>query len=147
MVGALLIVGVFVVSFNPFRPKPQAEAAAAVAEVEDWTEPAPSAIVFSTAQADIDQGKLLFASKCSVCHGKSGEGEIGPNLLDNYWKYGGSPQQIYSTITNGVEATTMVPWKEKITPKKRLQLLAYLESMKGKVEGTAPEGEEYIPAP
>lgn len=33
----------------------------------------------------IEQGKELFRESCAICHGPDGEGNIGPNLRDEYW--------------------------------------------------------------
>jgi len=47
-------------------------------------------------------GQRLFANNCSVCHGTAARGQVGfPNLTDNDWLYGGSPEQIHTTITQG----------------------------------------------
>src|SRR5690606_11244459 len=44
----------------------------------------------------------LFANNCAVCHGSAARGGIGfPNLTDNAWLYGGDPETILETITNG----------------------------------------------
>ncbi|MBV8124069.1 MAG: cytochrome-c oxidase, cbb3-type subunit III [Burkholderiaceae bacterium] len=47
-------------------------------------------------------GERLFANNCSGCHGSDAKGSKGfPNLTDNDWLYGGSPEKIVETITNG----------------------------------------------
>ncbi len=47
-------------------------------------------------------GARLFANNCSTCHGSVGQGALGfPNLADQDWLYGGSPDQILSSIKNG----------------------------------------------
>ncbi|SFM51085.1 cytochrome-c oxidase, cbb3-type subunit III [Marinobacter zhejiangensis] len=47
-------------------------------------------------------GQRLFANNCSLCHGVAGRGSLGfPNLTDNDWLYGGTPDAILQTITNG----------------------------------------------
>jgi cytochrome c oxidase cbb3-type subunit 3 len=46
--------------------------------------------------------KNLFANNCSVCHGSDARGARGfPNLTDDDWLWGGSPETIYETIANG----------------------------------------------
>ena len=50
----------------------------------------------------IRMGQRLFVNNCSVCHGSAARGAVGfPNLTDNDWLYGGSPDKIVETITNG----------------------------------------------
>jgi len=47
-------------------------------------------------------GERLFANNCAACHGADARGSKGfPNLTDKDWLYGGSPERIVETITNG----------------------------------------------
>jgi len=47
-------------------------------------------------------GERLFATYCTVCHGADARGARGfPNLRDNDWLYGGTPDKIEQSITNG----------------------------------------------
>ena len=55
-------------------------------------------VTLITDKAAIDAGKNNFVQMCSPCHGKSGEGIVGPNLTDDYWLNGGSVKDIFKTI-------------------------------------------------
>lgn len=47
-------------------------------------------------------GERLFMNNCSQCHGSDARGGRGfPNLTDNDWLYGGSPENIEHTLING----------------------------------------------
>ncbi len=47
-------------------------------------------------------GERLFMNNCAQCHGSDAHGSKGfPNLTDNDWIHGGSPEKITETITNG----------------------------------------------
>jgi cytochrome c oxidase cbb3-type subunit 3 len=47
-------------------------------------------------------GAALFKSNCTACHGSGAQGGIGyPNLNANRWLWGGSPDEILTTITHG----------------------------------------------
>jgi len=47
-------------------------------------------------------GERLFANNCSTCHGSDARGGLGfPNLTDGDWLWGGTPDDIVATITNG----------------------------------------------
>jgi len=49
-----------------------------------------------------ETGKRLFLTYCSQCHGSDAAGARGfPNLTDNDWLYGGDPDTIKTTISNG----------------------------------------------
>ena len=53
-------------------------------------------------EAALQTGQRIFASNCSVCHGSTAKGSQGfPNLTDNDWLYGGTPEDIVKTITHG----------------------------------------------
>jgi cytochrome c oxidase cbb3-type subunit 3 len=47
-------------------------------------------------------GERLFMNNCAQCHGSDAKGSRGfPNLTDQDWLYGGSPEKILETLTNG----------------------------------------------
>ena len=47
-------------------------------------------------------GKSLFANNCATCHGADAHGAVGfPNLADDDWLFGGSPQEIETSILKG----------------------------------------------
>lgn len=47
-------------------------------------------------------GRSLFATNCINCHGSDARGARGfPNLTDNDWLYGGTPDDLIATITRG----------------------------------------------
>ena len=52
----------------------------------------------------IDMGGRLFQTYCVQCHGATGQGSRDkgfPNLTDKDWQWGGTPEQIVETISNG----------------------------------------------
>jgi len=47
-------------------------------------------------------GQRLFLNYCAQCHGSDAGGSKGyPNLRDNDWLYGGTPEAIKTTLLNG----------------------------------------------
>ena len=47
-------------------------------------------------------GERLFVNNCATCHGSDARGSKGfPNLTDRDWLWGGTPDKIVETITNG----------------------------------------------
>jgi cytochrome c oxidase cbb3-type subunit III len=47
-------------------------------------------------------GQRLFLNNCAQCHGSDARGSRGfPNLTDQDWLYGGSPEKINETLVNG----------------------------------------------
>ncbi|WP_444906137.1 cytochrome-c oxidase, cbb3-type subunit III [Microbulbifer sp. EKSA008] len=50
----------------------------------------------------LKMGSRIFANNCAVCHGADAGGNFGfPNLTDNAWLYGGTPEKILETLYNG----------------------------------------------
>jgi len=51
-------------------------------------------------------GERLFANNCAGCHGSDAKGSKGfPNLTDTDWLYGGTPEKIVESITQGRQGT------------------------------------------
>ena len=49
-----------------------------------------------------EMGQRLFLNSCAQCHGSDAGGSKGfPNLADGDWLYGGSPENIKTTLING----------------------------------------------
>jgi cytochrome c oxidase cbb3-type subunit 3 len=100
------------------------------------------------AKSDLMTGaKQSFQQRCAVCHGKNGEGNIGPNLTDDYWLHGGRLTQIYTTISEGVPAKGMLTWKNTLGPAEMLGLAAYVGTLHGTnpPNPKPPQGDKYLP--
>ncbi len=91
----------------------EAEVAAADAEfgpLFEKFEKTPIAALASDPAA-MNAGERLFVTYCAVCHGSDARGAPGfPNLRDNDWLHGGSPEKIEETILYG-RMGTMPAWE------------------------------------
>lgn len=98
--------------------------------------------------ADIATGKDVFNSNCAACHGKLGEGTVGPNLTDNAWLHGGSLVDIFKSIKYGWVDKGMKSWKEDLSPMQIAQITSYIKSIQGTnpPNAKAPQGEPYLEA-
>jgi cytochrome c oxidase cbb3-type subunit 3 len=96
-----------------------------------------------TAPADLAAGKAIFQTTCFACHGKSGEGGVGPNLTDPYWLHGGSIQQVFKTIKYGWPDKGMKSWKDDYSPSQIAQIACYVKSLGGTnpANAKAPQGD------
>ncbi|MFW2177843.1 MULTISPECIES: cytochrome-c oxidase, cbb3-type subunit III [unclassified Moraxella] len=75
---------------------------------------APAVEKLSQNPQAIKIGQRLFLQNCSVCHGSQARGATGyPNLTDNDWIYGGTPEKILQTIQHG-RVGGMPAWKAQI---------------------------------
>lgn len=93
--------------------------------------------------AAIAEGKTLFMENCAACHGKLGEGGVGPNFTDEYWLHGGDVKSIFKTIKYGVPEKGMIPWQSQISPVQIQQVASYILTLKGTnpPNAKAPQGE------
>jgi len=81
--------------------------------------------------AAIEQARELFVGmNCAACHGYTLKGGMGPDLTDTYWRYGGSPADIYKSIFEG-RAQGMPAWGRSLPPALIWKLAAYIESKGG----------------
>lgn len=78
----------------------------------------------------LHEGEEIFAQNCAPCHGADATGVIGPNLTDKDWIYGGKPELIVHTITNGTE-NGMPSWGPQLGDAKIAQVAAYVYSLGG----------------
>jgi len=83
-------------------------------------------------------GRNLFANNCAPCHGSDAHGNVGfPNLTDQDWLYGGSPEQVETTISGG-HAGVMIAWQDVLGSAGVENVVAYVLSLSGR---TLPAGD------
>ncbi len=113
----------------------EAEVAAADAEFGPLFaqfEKTPIAELASDAAA-MNAGERLFVTYCAVCHGSDARGAAGfPNLRDNDWLHGGSPEKIEETILQG-RMGTMPAWEGPLGGEEGVnQVATYVMSLAGR---------------
>ncbi|MFT3845257.1 MAG: cbb3-type cytochrome c oxidase N-terminal domain-containing protein [Lacibacter sp.] len=98
-----------------------------------------------TDAAAISAGKANFIKTCATCHGNEAQGNIGPNLTDDYWIHGGSIQDVFKSIKYGWPDKAMQSWKDQYSPLQIQQLASYIKSVRGSNPAGAKEkqGELY----
>lgn len=92
-------------------------AAQANAQLERTFAPYKGQAIDALAQnpAAVELGRSIFANNCATCHGSSAKGATGyPNLTDDIWHWGGSPERILETVTKGREGV-MPAWGKALT--------------------------------
>lgn len=82
-------------------------------------------------QGSLQSGKDIFYTKCSVCHGRLGEGLVGPNLTDDYWINGAGIKNIFRVIKYGVPAKGMITWQNQLSPRQIQEVASYVYSLHG----------------
>ena len=77
-----------------------------------------------------EMGQRLFLNSCAQCHGADAGGAQGvPNLTDGDWLYGGSPENIKTTLING-RAGVMPPFPQ-LDAKQIVDVANYVRSLSG----------------
>lgn len=82
--------------------------------------------------AAVEAGRSLFANHCAMCHGSDARGAKGfPNLTDTIWHWGGTPQDIATTVLDGRQAAmpalaTAIGDESAIT-----EVAVYVQSLSG----------------
>ncbi len=84
----------------------------------------------------ISQGARWYrAFNCNGCHAAGG-GAMGPALMDEAWRYGGTIDQIHASILDG-RPNGMPAWRGKLTDMQAWQLAAYVRALSGNVSKAA----------
>lgn len=77
-------------------------------------------------------GQRLFVNYCASCHGSDAGGGPGfPNLRDNDWLYGGTPEAITKTILDG-RSGAMPAWGKVLGEQGVNEVAAYVLSLSGR---------------
>ncbi len=88
-------------------------------------------------------GAAAFKINCIQCHGSGAQGSAGyPNLNDDDWLWGGTPEAIYQTIAHGVRyngdddtrVAEMPAFGEILEAEEIDQVAAYVVSLTGEAE-------------
>jgi cytochrome c oxidase cbb3-type subunit 3 len=91
-------------------------------------------------------GQRLYMQNCSQCHGSNAGGTTSfPNLTDDDWLYGGTPEDIVHTLIKGRQAKGMIAWKTALGGEQGVKdVAAYVLSLSNRqaVEGDVAVGKQ-----
>jgi cytochrome c oxidase cbb3-type subunit 3 len=69
-------------------------------------------------------GQRIFANTCAMCHGSDARGAKGyPNLTDQHWQWGNTPDEVLATILDGRQAA-MPPFASALGDKSNVTATA-----------------------
>jgi mono/diheme cytochrome c family protein len=88
----------------------------------------------------IAAGQQLYLRNCASCHGRTGDGGPGndlipaaPNLVDDQWDHGASDKEVFDNVKNGISPDfNMVPFKDKLKDDDIWNVVHYLRSIQKK---------------
>jgi cytochrome c oxidase cbb3-type subunit 3 len=91
----------------------------------------------------IAAGRESFEKVCAQCHGKLGEGGVGPNLTDNYWLHGADITSVVKSVKYGYPAKGMIPWRGTLSEDELINVSSYVLTLRGTnpPNAKAPQGD------
>lgn len=85
------------------------------------------ALINSSTNYQSPSGALVYKVNCSGCHGRTGEGGIGPKLNSDDFLRAVDDRYLYNTLTKGRPGTAMPAWKNML-PSQMAGLIKHLRS-------------------
>lgn len=77
----------------------------------------------------------IYKTRCQVCHAADGNSPM-PNMsfADGVWRHGSSIKEVTNTITNGVPATAMMPFKTQLSAAEIAAMARYVRKFDKKLK-------------
>lgn len=132
---------------------PKTVAAEVVVAQEEVFDPSAVTEPWVSTPAYVKYGRGVYEANCMICHGNEGKGDgaagaaLNPkprNFVEGQWKQGGSPVELFNTITKGIAGTSMAAFGH-LSEVDRWGLVHYIQSITtNKVAGKPKELEDYI---
>ena len=106
----------------------------------------PTLVKYAYEKEWLRVGEGVFRTHCISCHGRRGEGNVGPNLTDEAFKYIQTPIDIHTIIVKGAGNGAMPAWGNRLSKNEMVLVSSYVMSLRGlNLDGKAPDGNK-IPA-
>lgn len=94
----------------------------------------------------LSDGQVLYAEACALCHGESGEGDVGPALNSSELLASTGDNTLFSLISSGVPGTAMPAWNQAhggpFTDEQIRQLVTYIRAWETDEKGPAVAEEQ-----
>ncbi len=74
------------------------------------------------------EGETLYRENCGPCHGKEGEGGVGPNLTDDEWRFGGRDAEVFRSVASG-RPGGMPPFEGTLGKDRIWKVIVYLREL------------------
>jgi len=102
-----------------------------------WAQ-APTERMFN-AKVDPEQGRKLWSANCAICHGPEGKGGRGTDLSSGKFRHGGTDDDLYRAMRNGIPGTEMPGFP--LSGVESMQLLAFVRALGRAATPPPPAGD------
>ena len=106
-------------------------------------------VKYMSDEGGLRAGQAVFKTNCIQCHGRRGEGKVGPNLTDEAFKNVKQIEDIARVINQGASGGAMPAWKNRLHPNEVVLVAAYVASLRGQniSPGKPAEDAKLLPGP
>lgn len=109
------------------------------AEIGELKLDEPTIVKFMGKDSWVKVGQSVFRANCVSCHGREGEGKVGPNLTDEFYKNIENVADIAKVVNNGAGNGAMPKWSNRLHINEIVLVSAYVANLRGtNVEGGRP---------
>ncbi len=119
-------------------------------EIGDLKPNAETILAYTAKPSWLKVGQTVYKTNCISCHGREGEGKVGPNLTDDFYKNITKIEDIARVIAKGAGNGAMPAWANRIHPNEVVLVSAYVATLRGKKpagEAKGPDGNQIAPWP
>lgn len=119
------------------------------AEIGDLEPTAETIMRFSVEKDWLRVGEIVFKANCVSCHGRKGEGKVGPNLTDEHYKNVNVVEDIAKVVEKGANGNAMPAWGNRLHKNEIVMVSAYIATLRGTNAegGKIAEGKTIAPWP
>lgn len=117
------------------------------AEIGELEPTAENIMRYSNNKSWLSVGQTVFKTNCISCHGRDGEGKVGPNLTDQYYKNVRQVEDIARVINQGAGNGAMPAWSTRLHPNEVVLVSAYVASLRGTEPASEAKGPEGFQIP
>ncbi len=100
------------------------------AEIGDLEPNAETIVKYMHKESWVRVGEMVFKGNCISCHGRNGEGKIGPNLTDDVYKNVNKIADIARVINEGAGNGAMPKWSNRLHGNEIVLVAAYVASLR-----------------
>src|SRR5262245_24886902 len=75
----------------------------------------------------------IYKTRCQGCHADGNSPMPNMSFADGIWRHGSTIKEVTNTITNGVPATAMMPFKTQLSPAEIAAMARYVRKFDKKL--------------